>query len=322
MGVGETAYDGNSIGPDLRPPPNEDVRVYGEERPYETTFMATGLTYALMVVVYFFLGFVLTFRGYLMAKDHRPLVGFIVSLIYFIVLFGYMDHEHPLPDNEILNNESIPHLWVYIYSLSASLLVVLCLALCEMVAIYLAGTILGAIVAEGILLYGFPDTQGYTFSLIWCLVYAGSIPICAFLMKKIFWHGYCGSLVISCAGGLLLAWAVNFVSILIRDRFWIEMMIYEFLEGLTRETFLDYAEKEDMKTYFIIWSCSTVLGFAWQIQDVQRHQYDDDGNNFIASDYEQVKTGEKEKIETTNNRLIRDWSDPYLLKKKNEENNN
>jgi len=260
------------------------------DREYESTYMATGLTFVFVTFLYVFLGFVLTFRGYLMGINHRIGFSFLICLPYFLVLFGYLFEKYPhlyVPKSE----EEFPHIWIYIYAIINSVLAVLSLQLCRMVAIYLAGFVLGIVVAEGTLIFGFPDAEGTYLVSVSALTYAISISICMFAMKKLLWSAYFATLLACGVGGFLIAWASNFVTILIYPKFWIEMPVYEFLEGLSQQTYKGYSREKHMNIFFSIWGISAVIGLLWQIGDVEKHRHDDDGEHFLASDYEKARTG-------------------------------
>jgi len=260
-------------------------------REYESEYMATGLTFVFVTFLYFFLGFVLTFKGYLMGRNHRLGFSFLICLPYFTALYGYLFDRYPqfsVPESP----EALPHhTWIYIYAVVASFVAVVCLHLCRMVALYLAGFLLGVVVAETTLVLGFPDADGGYFMAVLALTYAISIVVCMFAMKKLLWSAYLATIVACGVGGFLIAWGVNFLTILHGPKFWIEMPVYRFLDGLSQQTYEEYSKKEHMNIFFSVWGVSAIGGFLWQLGDVDKHKHDDDGEHFLASDYEKVRTG-------------------------------
>eukprot|EP00397_Hematodinium_sp_SG-2012_P015907 GEMP01016210.1.p1 GENE.GEMP01016210.1~~GEMP01016210.1.p1 ORF type:complete len:283 (+),score=41.18 GEMP01016210.1:113-961(+) len=256
--------------------------------PYAITVLRTGLPFFFTLCTSFVLGFVLTFYGYLMGQNHKGGVAFLVLVPYFTVFVGYIDDSYP--DMDLPNLPNVTKL--YIYAVVAALIVALCIAFCKKVAIYLAGIVMGAVLAELIMQEVFvqlsciENTGLVGHILATCVTYALCIAVCTFLMAHGLWSEYAGTLLSSIAGGLIIAWGVNFATLIFHHTSWINMGFFDFLDGLTRKSYKDHSEEHQANIFFTVWIASALLGFAWQIGEIRLHR--DDGQNFIASDYEHI----------------------------------
>lgn len=258
---------------------------------YESTLIRTGLPYVFTLCTCFVLGFVLTFYGYLMGKNHMWGVSFVTSMAFFLVCFGYTREVYDVGLGSV---HGVPSIKIYyLYAAGAALLASLSICFCKKVAVYIAGLVAGLLLAELIwrqVLWKFScieNTGAVPQFLLVLTTVIGSIALGMLLMMRFVWSEYVGTALASVAGGCVLAWGVNYATLTWNHSSWIDMGFLSFLGGLSQRTYERHSESKNANILFAMWGISSLSGFLWQVGDIRLHR--DDGENFIASDYEHIE---------------------------------
>jgi len=239
-----------------------------------------------------------------MGKNHIWGVSLLASWPIFMILLGYMGSHYP---DVVSMLPQVPGMEkMLFYALLLALLASLSITfnVLKKIAMYFTSVVAGCVCAEVLLnkvIWNYSCMQNTSVTvqaLTWGTTYILCILVCGLLVVHFLWgqwSGYLGTFLASIAGGCYLSWAVNYASLIGHHSLWIEMGFCSFLNGLHAKTYERHSDKDKSNIILAIWSAASIAGFLWQLSEIRLHQ--DDGKNFIASDYEENKRDYEENLQ-------------------------